>query len=530
MTRIGGARRRSPTPSPSPASSTGASAGASSTRATGSCSPTPTRPLDAAAAAPLSASGTYGPLLLVAATAGLPAALGRATCSTSSPATSAIRCAASTITAGSIGDEQRDLRVECTSRGIDAPARDRAGQRARGLQPPAMSEAEHPDRRTPGHEVTVEDVRQLMGASTPHFALQLRNRIATLIARPAGRPPGAASRASARSRASSARPHRRDPRPTGRGRRARTRCRRVLDERPERMRQDAACRCPGALDACARAAGPRRSRPADPARASAAAATSTCSARRQPASTGAAQRADAHRHRAGDLRALVASRRWDAWPRARSGPRMADEHRIARLLLGLSPGDGVLDVACGPGNFTRDFARVVGPDRAGRRHRRLPDDARPRGRDTPDAYSTTSPTSAATRSSCRSATRLRRGLLLRGAAPVRRPVHGARPHGPRARRPAAASRIFTSCRDAARRRCARSTRCVGAPQRACACSSTTRSPARSPSAAYATSTQRIAGPHAVRGRPEALIHARGGAVQRPHRGRARSEPGERLMS
>jgi hypothetical protein len=30
-------------------------------------------------------------------------------------------------------------------------------------------------------EPTVEDVRQLMGASTPHFALQLRNRIRTLI-------------------------------------------------------------------------------------------------------------------------------------------------------------------------------------------------------------------------------------------------------------------------------------------------------------------------------------------------------------
>ena len=44
------------------------------------------------------------------------------------------------------------------------------------------------------------------------------------------------------------------------------------------------------------------------------------------------------------------------------GPSMRDEHRIARLLLGLTPGDGVLDVACGPGNFTRDFARVVGED------------------------------------------------------------------------------------------------------------------------------------------------------------------------
>jgi hypothetical protein len=28
----------------------------------------------------------------------------------------------------------------------------------------------------------VEDVRELMGASTPHFALQLRNRISSLIA------------------------------------------------------------------------------------------------------------------------------------------------------------------------------------------------------------------------------------------------------------------------------------------------------------------------------------------------------------
>jgi ubiquinone/menaquinone biosynthesis C-methylase UbiE len=42
------------------------------------------------------------------------------------------------------------------------------------------------------------------------------------------------------------------------------------------------------------------------------------------------------------------------------GPGMRDEHRIARLLLGLSPGDGVLDVACGTGNFSRDFALTVG--------------------------------------------------------------------------------------------------------------------------------------------------------------------------
>ena len=42
-----------------------------------------------------------------------------------------------------------------------------------------MSEYERGDRLH--REPTVEDVRQLMGASTPHFALQLRNRIHTLI-------------------------------------------------------------------------------------------------------------------------------------------------------------------------------------------------------------------------------------------------------------------------------------------------------------------------------------------------------------
>jgi hypothetical protein len=30
-------------------------------------------------------------------------------------------------------------------------------------------------------EPTLEDVKQLMGASTPHFALQIRNRIQSLI-------------------------------------------------------------------------------------------------------------------------------------------------------------------------------------------------------------------------------------------------------------------------------------------------------------------------------------------------------------
>lgn len=42
-----------------------------------------------------------------------------------------------------------------------------------------MSEYERADRYE--REPTVEDVRQLMGASTPHFALQLRNRIRNLV-------------------------------------------------------------------------------------------------------------------------------------------------------------------------------------------------------------------------------------------------------------------------------------------------------------------------------------------------------------
>jgi hypothetical protein len=45
-----------------------------------------------------------------------------------------------------------------------------------------MAEAEQPARLRPEHRVSVDDVRQLMGASTPHFALQLRNRIRKLIA------------------------------------------------------------------------------------------------------------------------------------------------------------------------------------------------------------------------------------------------------------------------------------------------------------------------------------------------------------
>ncbi len=42
-----------------------------------------------------------------------------------------------------------------------------------------MSEYERPDRAV--REPTLDDVRQLMGASTPHFSLQIRNRIQNLV-------------------------------------------------------------------------------------------------------------------------------------------------------------------------------------------------------------------------------------------------------------------------------------------------------------------------------------------------------------
>lgn len=44
----------------------------------------------------------------------------------------------------------------------------------------------------------------------------------------------------------------------------------------------------------------------------------------------------------------------------RSGVKSAEEHQIALDLLEISPGDRVLDVGCGPGNFTRDFADAAG--------------------------------------------------------------------------------------------------------------------------------------------------------------------------
>ena len=82
--------------------------------------------------------------------------------------------------------------------------------------PAEMSQAENPERLQARARGDVEDVRQLMGASTPHFALQLRERIRTLIR---GLPDGASGEGRGRARdrsAGSDRVRGRGPRAPGR--------------------------------------------------------------------------------------------------------------------------------------------------------------------------------------------------------------------------------------------------------------------------------------------------------------------------
>lgn len=45
-----------------------------------------------------------------------------------------------------------------------------------------MSEFEKPELKSAGHTVTVDGVRALAGAATPHFSLQVRNRLKRLVA------------------------------------------------------------------------------------------------------------------------------------------------------------------------------------------------------------------------------------------------------------------------------------------------------------------------------------------------------------
>ena len=147
------------------------------------------------------------------------------------------------------------------------------------------------------------------------------------------------------------------------------------------------------------------------------------SRRQRGAATDGEPRAAAH------LPALLAPAR-QPFPDGLAGPGAEEEHRIALEMLSISPGDRVLDVACGPGNFTRDFAvaagdgLVVGIDasptmleRRRPRHRRRQRRLRSRRRLRP----------AVPRR------QLRRRLLLRRAVPDRGADAGAAGDRPRAR-------------------------------------------------------------------------------------------------
>ena len=171
------------------------------------------RPMDAAAASPLSASGTWGPLLLTETAEVVPAGL-RGYLLDIKPGYVDDPTRAFYNHAWMIGDAkalsvgfqaQVDELLELTpiQEGAGSVGLRQASDQAR--EEP-VSEAERPDRLDPAHEVTVEDIRALAGPSTPHFALQIRNRIRRLIEPLPRGASGAGRRASARSRASRSSP------------------------------------------------------------------------------------------------------------------------------------------------------------------------------------------------------------------------------------------------------------------------------------------------------------------------------------
>ena len=149
-----------------------ASAGTSTTPATASSSPAATRPLDAAAAAPLSASGTWGPLLLTDDADTLPAAL-RDYLLDVKPGYTTDPTRAFYNHVWVIGDQEAiDVNQQAEVDELAELAKI-GGER--------MSEAENPELLGGDAGVTAEDIRALAGAVTPHFALQVRNRIRRLI-------------------------------------------------------------------------------------------------------------------------------------------------------------------------------------------------------------------------------------------------------------------------------------------------------------------------------------------------------------
>ena len=175
------------------------------------------RPQDAAAAAPLSAHGTYGPLLLSATTPAPSRSRCRTTCWTSSPATTRPR------------PRPRRLQPRLDHRRRERHGGRRPGPHRYSPRDPArqyrsrvstMAEAEQPERLRADREVTVDDIRQLVASATPHFSYQIRNRVQKLVA---GSPPTRRSRlyAAGDRQAREPRLHRRGPRHARAGRHAR---------------------------------------------------------------------------------------------------------------------------------------------------------------------------------------------------------------------------------------------------------------------------------------------------------------------
>ena len=179
------------------------------------------RPLDAAAAAPLSASGTYGPLLLVSNAGHARRSRSTTTCSTSSRATARIRCAASTITAGSSGTTRRSRWG--SRRGSTSSSRSpasRSPRRVAVLDRHTCPKPSIPIRRSADHAVTRRRRPPAHGrldaalrAADPQPDRAADRRAARRRPRP--------GRGRARDRApDEARLHRRGPRRLGRGRAA----------------------------------------------------------------------------------------------------------------------------------------------------------------------------------------------------------------------------------------------------------------------------------------------------------------------
>ncbi len=212
---------------------------------------------------------------------------------------------------------------------------DKRGAEARGRRS-AMSEAERPDRMR-GREITIDDIRSLAGPATPHFSLQIRNRIQKLIqGLPAGDPVRAEGEQPDRAPHRALRALRRA---AGRQMKAvaesaRERLSEVLDARSNALATEDSHWEHGYLDLLGEDA---------------------------PDSTGVTQDLMLTR-----VVPVVYERWWRptlAWAaKGLTGPGMAEEVRIARLFLGLSHGDKVLDVACGPANFSRAFAHAAGDD------------------------------------------------------------------------------------------------------------------------------------------------------------------------